>query len=376
MTDPLNCGSCGHDCQGGACELGACIAVGGPTVLASDQASPGSIVVDDRNVYWVDRGPVSGSMATIMSCAKTGCGHAPTVLAAGPWSDVTNLAIGGGHVTWGAAGQIFTCSVGGCNGAPTVLWSGGEPIGSVTADDAGVFFGEEGAPVVHPCPLAGCADAAGISLAAGAASAPLLAIAAATGALAIAVDDENLYAVLNGQFAGGVVACAQSDCTDSLRLLAGNGTSLLPLLAVDATQVYFATIELTVPPGGPPGFVGFPGSANSSSSIGFASKGSNPETGGTLLDGLSAPSAIAVDSQSLYVAVWGDMNDAGVRPAGSGRLARCALTGCGDVATTVQDYLSYPQGVAVDDAHVYWTDFGSGTDPIGTSGGRVMVVAK
>src|SRR5262245_8002876 len=49
-TDPRNCGRCGHDCLGGACEVGRCR----PVVLASaagkNEAGP---LIDRTHVYWV-----------------------------------------------------------------------------------------------------------------------------------------------------------------------------------------------------------------------------------------------------------------------------------------------------------------------------------
>ena len=46
--DPHNCGTCGHDCCGGACAMGQCQ----PLVLASQQAQPAWVVADATHVYW------------------------------------------------------------------------------------------------------------------------------------------------------------------------------------------------------------------------------------------------------------------------------------------------------------------------------------
>jgi hypothetical protein len=154
------------------------------------------------------------------------------------------------------------------------------------------------------------------------------------------------------------------------------GSALAPLLAVDATNVYFSPFagasSFSVPQSSPG-----PGTGNGQGTISVVAKGSvNPALSTLLLQGLSFPSAIAVDSQTLYVAQWGDDNDGGTRSSGAGRIARCAVAGCQNVSTTVQGYVNYPQGIAVDDANVYWTDFGSGTDPSGSDDGRVMFRAK
>jgi hypothetical protein len=46
-TDNHNCGSCGHDCLGGACTDGECQAY----AIATDLLNPRSIAIDDTNVY-------------------------------------------------------------------------------------------------------------------------------------------------------------------------------------------------------------------------------------------------------------------------------------------------------------------------------------
>ncbi len=49
-TDSHNCGACGHDCAGGACSAGICQ----PVVLAAGLTRPGSMAIDDANVYWTE----------------------------------------------------------------------------------------------------------------------------------------------------------------------------------------------------------------------------------------------------------------------------------------------------------------------------------
>ncbi len=48
-NDPNNCGTCGHDCCGGACTDGICQ----PRVLASQQSDPSFLIADDSYVYWL-----------------------------------------------------------------------------------------------------------------------------------------------------------------------------------------------------------------------------------------------------------------------------------------------------------------------------------
>jgi hypothetical protein len=380
-TDPHNCGTCGHDCLGGACESGACVALA-PNVLASGQHTPGGIVVDATDVYWVDRGTYSSAQGTyvgaqIVKCAKGGCSNAPTVLATGAWSHVTNLAVDGASVYWGASGQILKCSIDGCSDRPTVVWSGGGGAGEIALDDASVYFGLLDAEAVFACSIDGCDGGTALTLVDGGLSIlPQGLPGGPNGPVAIAVDGEDLYVASTGS-GDAVVACRRSACSQTLRTLAGlPGPALAPLLAVDANNVYFAQSI------GSPSFSGpgprnpLTGSGNGQGTILFVAKSGINQGTSTLLDGLSSPSAIVVDGKTLYVAQWGDEKDGGTRSLGAGRIAKCAVAGCQGASTTVQDYVNYPQGIAVDDANVYWTDFGSGAAATGSDDGRVMVRAK
>jgi hypothetical protein len=354
-----------------------------PNVLASGQHTPGGIVVDDTDVYWVDRGTYSSAQGTyvgaqIVKCAKSGCGNAPTVLATGSWTHVTNLAVDGTSVYWGASGQIFKCSIDGCSDRPTVLWSGDGAAGEIALDDASVYFGLVDAEPVFACSIDGCDGGTALTLIDG--GLPFLPNpglpSGPNGPVAIAVDGEVLYVA----FAGSretVVACMRSACSQTLRTIAGVPVAALaPLLAVDANNVYFAQSTGSGGFSGPGPRNPPAGNANGQGTISFVAKSGINQGVSTLLDGLSSPSAIAVDGTTLYVAQWGDENDGGTRSSGAGRIAKCAVAGCQGASATVQDYVNYPQGIAVDDANVYWTDFGSGTDATGSDDGRVVMRAK
>ncbi|MEQ9322851.1 MAG: hypothetical protein RIF41_27045, partial [Polyangiaceae bacterium] len=55
QTDPLNCGTCDHDCLGGACSSGECEAV----LLADGFTSGGAIDVEDGMVFWAESTGIS-----------------------------------------------------------------------------------------------------------------------------------------------------------------------------------------------------------------------------------------------------------------------------------------------------------------------------
>lgn len=51
-TDPKNCGSCGHDCQGDACEGGLCAS----TTVSSGNTRPSQLLLDSTHLYWINLG--------------------------------------------------------------------------------------------------------------------------------------------------------------------------------------------------------------------------------------------------------------------------------------------------------------------------------
>jgi hypothetical protein len=92
---------------------------------------------------------------------------------------------------------------------------------------------------------------------------------------------------------------------------------------------------------------------------------------------LSYCAGIAADATSVYFTDWGISEmDASSVPGGAGRVSKCGVGGCNDAPTPIAGFVNFPQQIAVDDASVYWTDFGSSTDVHSSDNGRVMAIPK
>jgi hypothetical protein len=126
------------------CAVGGCAGV--PTVLALDSNDPSGIAVDDTNVYWADF--ISGN---VLTCAIGGCGGEPIVLASAQTAPF-GVAVDGANVYWTnwgsdwstaqtAPATLMACAKGGCGGAPKTLSTGqtGRAYG-ITTDGVAVYW--------------------------------------------------------------------------------------------------------------------------------------------------------------------------------------------------------------------------------------------
>ncbi|MBX3202436.1 MAG: hypothetical protein KF894_30200, partial [Labilithrix sp.] len=114
QTDPKNCGRCGHDCLGGACNAGKCESV----LLAGGLENPVDLTLDGANVYVTARGN-----GAVLRVAKDGSktdvlvsGHdeARGVTLDGQnlfWSNL-EFAGDGGDGYWGG---VWGCSLPACS---------------------------------------------------------------------------------------------------------------------------------------------------------------------------------------------------------------------------------------------------------------------
>lgn len=160
QTDDHNCGSCGHDCQGSACGGGRCV----PTPLATRKNAPLGIAVDDVAIYFTTGGGYdagAGDASPFLTDAVESC-TLPTcavgsVLASNQTYPVGVTAIGG-VVYWtnNRSASVSSCARNGCGGAPTVLTvSAGPSAWELTGDTTGIYWTNEGGDV-RACSAASC----------------------------------------------------------------------------------------------------------------------------------------------------------------------------------------------------------------------------
>jgi hypothetical protein len=171
LDDPLNCGACGHDCQGAACVAGLC---GQPPVVLVSQQSAGPIAIDAANVYWVNILPQpvgSAGHSQVMRCGLTGCNDRPSTLWDGLYP-VNAVVVEQGAAWWptgpggvendpyGMDPNILSCAVGGCANQPMSLLTLSEDIAAFAADTQRAYFVTIDG-LIRSCALAGCADTPG-----------------------------------------------------------------------------------------------------------------------------------------------------------------------------------------------------------------------
>jgi hypothetical protein len=303
MTDPLNCGTIGHSCLGGACNAGVCEPM---TVVAGLGGDVYRMVVDASNVYWTEY-----MQNTVLSCPLTGCGTSPTTLATDQL-DCRGIAVDATTLYWtnyngGSIEDVMSCAIGGCGGAPTPVAT--DQLGplDVALNATTVFWTDYNASSVLGCALGDCAS-------------PTTFASNELSATGIAADADDVYWSDNTGV-GTIWSCSIADAC-------GGGPTQLATdmvhpfrLALDATNVYW----------------------QDDTRVMEAAKDGSSVT--TLIDDASGIGAgdsdIVIDDTYVY---W----------ESQGALQSCAIAGCNDTPTTL--VASGVAVIAVDATAIYWSD--------------------
>ncbi|HEY1957770.1 MAG TPA: hypothetical protein VGH28_19250 [Polyangiaceae bacterium] len=334
QSDPHSCGTCGHDCGGGACEAGQCVTLP-PGVLATGQHAPVAVAVDDTNVYWLNRGTyvsLGPKLASIyqgdgqlMKCALAGCNNHPTVVA-----DLTNttltgrtpssLALDATHVYWSDDG-VQSCAKDGCACAPNALTTNGSLGIAVTPSS---FFWTGGSSV-FTCALGGCTT-------------PLVLAQNAVEPEGIVTDGADVYWTTEN---GTLSSCALGGCNAPTLVWAGapeSSQAATRSVFVDDQNLYWANSN--------PLKYG---------SVMQCAKSSCASTLVTLADGRNAPNGVVADTKNVY---WAE-----------GNVYACAIGGCNDSPSVAVS--ASASAVAIDATHIYWAEVGSDSND-----GRIMFAPK
>jgi hypothetical protein len=318
-ADPLNCGLCGHYCQGGECNSGLC----GPVTLAVTSGSVG-IAIDSTFVYWAD-----SDAGTINKVSKSLTRQGtPTPVVSGPAAqNVQGIASDGMFVYWTnktASGQVRRALPTGA-ALTTIATNQAEPDWIASNGTTVVWTDQTGNQIMSaPANSDGGVPAVQLNVSGENGTTPA----------GIAIDSASAYYA--SKTAGGGLA-------ESVPLAGGPvseiGTGTFVGIAIDSTYVYWTG-----------------GSANPS--VYENIKAGTVATEKTIAAGaLTCPLAVVSDGVSVYFL---DQGTAACGPPGNtkGALYRVPIGNEGPLPPPLVSGLDDPQGIAVDDTAVYWVTGG------------------
>jgi len=310
LSDPANCGRCGHSCLGGACTKGRCE----PVVLATGQGDVSGISVDATHVYFTSLAP------SVVARVPKG-GGAVTPLASGAAVRLPKrVAVDGAHVYWVSSelfdGAVARCPLGGCTAAPEVLASPEEPVGVAVAGGH-VYWADHNGKRIGRRLLGGAADDA----------------YAVPPDLPVAVAVSGADVVYIADFSGQV---HRRGAGGENVLVGANGQSGRDVV-LHGGFAYWGAAE---DPGMPGRIARAPVAGGGASELVSVAGGE--------------PMALAVDDTYVYWTAWSRLADGG---AVSGGVHACPHAGCAG-ASSLLTTASFPRGIAVDESAIYFAASG------------------
>jgi hypothetical protein len=316
-SDGAHCGRCGRSCGGGTCTAGACA----PIVLASGQASPGEIAIDDTTVYFSNYG-AGNTMGAVMRVPKEGGAAGPV---ASNQDKAWGVAVFGSEVFFSTfATPHFVGRAprdGSGAGAPTRISGDPGTVRGVAADADFAFFCNYGSNVVGRWRRQnGTIDTF-----------------AANMPNDVVVEGADVFWTNDGS--NNIVKLPKNANAGTAPSVLASSQNNPRGITADATHVYWVNTGASA---GSDGAV-----------MRVARGGGTPET---LASGLKFPRELAIDETHVYWATSAD-----------GMIQRTTKTP-GSAAETLATGQTSPLGVAVDAKYIYWLNFGAG--------GSVLKLAK
>ena len=122
QADPKNCGSCGHNCLGGACDLGSCQ----PVPVVGNQTRVNLMVTDGKYLYWT--GADATGTTHYVARRRVDASDAVKVIAPNEKGGY-GLALSGDKVYWLALGHLRVCDLPDCATGPSDAIASVSPTG-------------------------------------------------------------------------------------------------------------------------------------------------------------------------------------------------------------------------------------------------------
>jgi hypothetical protein len=291
-----------------------------PTVIATGQTAPLSVVVDAHTAYWVDAIGFGEEPGNIMSAPKAGGG--PVQLFEEQIPDLGFLMVDATRIYWGMGATVP--GVGGIQakakwGGATVDIVTGLRVFATALSDRDIFFAspDDGGKILRVKKTGGPITTLASNVGPGLANVPMIALA-----------NHNVFF---SQSSFGV------ECDGMVRFVPRTGGQITDVateichligLAADPTAVYWSEFD-------------------SATQTGRIMKMNAPYTGTpTVLDAVAIqPNLIAIDDAWVYYAATDE--------EGGGLIARVAKNG--EQRQLLAEGQQLPLSVAVDRRHVYWT---------------------
>jgi hypothetical protein len=332
-TDPKNCGACGHDCLGAACNSGVCA----PATVANSLNRPVAVVIDATRVFWTDM--FDGYLQEIGKA-----GGSSTTLADFGASDELAISSDSANLVWYSLVNIMTIPTAG--GKPSVVSSQGDLKG-IAVDADTVYFLKEGT-------WSGTYNKDGsvnkLSMQGGAVT---QLAAGQDWPVAIAVDNDHVFWVAQGTVAGTGRIVRIPKTGGVLEELASQQSAPCGL-ALNASSIFWRTNCNEAVPG--------PGALMRAPKSGGAA--------GQLVASTDGSKYLAADDAYVYWTFAGYNKD-----QSTGQVLKVSIGNPAGPIVLASNQ-NHPRGLALDSTRVYWANAGSGTDMNPSGDGSIRAVAK